>query len=61
MFPIWGYPYGGTEQEFRRDYKERKLRFLRWMRDEIETRLAGINAAIEALERQIGRRDSEQR
>ncbi|BAD80462.1 hypothetical protein syc2272_c [Synechococcus elongatus PCC 6301] len=35
------------------EYKSRKLRFLRWMRDDLKTRLAGINAAIAELEQQV--------
>ena len=35
------------------EYKARKLRFLKWMRDDIRTRLAGINAAIAELEKQL--------
>jgi hypothetical protein len=37
----------------RQSYQERKLKFLRWMRDDLETRLAGVNAAIETIERQL--------
>jgi hypothetical protein len=53
MFPFWGYPYCGTQYDSRREYQERKLRFLKWMRDELETRISGINASIETLERQL--------
>ncbi len=34
------------------NYRQRKLRFLKFMRDNLETRLAAINAAIETIERQ---------
>ncbi len=42
----------------RRAYRERKLKFMKWMRDDLETRLAGINAAIETVERQIDQEDT---
>ncbi len=34
------------------NYRQRKLNFLKFMRDNLETRLAAINAAIETMERQ---------
>lgn len=37
----------------RKAYQERKLKFLKWMRDDLETRLAGVNAAIQTIERQV--------
>lgn len=37
----------------RKAYQERKLQFLKWMRDDLETRLAGLNAAIATVERQV--------
>ena len=33
-------------------WKQRRLKFLKSMRDDLETRLAAINAAIETIERQ---------
>jgi len=39
-------------------YRERKLKFLQAMRDDLETRLAGLNAAIETIERQLNREDA---
>ncbi|MDJ0575356.1 MAG: hypothetical protein QNJ65_09360 [Xenococcaceae cyanobacterium MO_234.B1] len=41
-----------------KNYKERRLKFLQWIRDDLETRLAGINAAIDTLERQLNREDT---
>lgn len=58
MFPFWGNPYWGSEPMSRRAYRERKLKFMKWMRDDLETRLAGINAAIETVERQIDQEDT---
>ena len=57
MFPFWGNTCYGTEPMSRKAYQERKLQFLKWMRDDMETRLAGLNAAIETLERQINREE----
>lgn len=53
MFPFWGSTCWGEESVSRRTYQERKLRFLKWMRDDLETRLAGVNAAIATIERQV--------
>jgi hypothetical protein len=36
-------------------YRQRKLKFLKSMRDELEARLAAINAAIDTIERQSSR------
>jgi hypothetical protein len=36
-------------------HRQRKLKFLKTMRDELETRLAAINAAIDSIERQTSR------
>ena len=33
-------------------WRERRLKFLKFMRDDLETRLAAINAAIATIERQ---------
>jgi hypothetical protein len=57
MFPFFGYSCWGTEPMSRRTYQERKLKFLKGMRDDLEARLAGLNAAIEAIERQINREE----
>ena len=57
MFPFWGNACWTSEPVSRKTYQERKLRFLKWMRDDLETRLAGINAAITTVERQINEDD----
>jgi hypothetical protein len=57
MFPFWGNACWTSEPVSRKTYQERKLRFLKWMRDDLETRLAGINAAITTIERQINEDD----
>ncbi|MCA2655635.1 hypothetical protein [Microcystis sp. M061S2] len=50
MFPFFFNTCGSTS---RQECQERKLTFLKWMRDDLETRLAGLNAAIETIERQM--------
>ena len=54
MFPFWNNTCWMGEPVSRTSYQERKLRFLKWMRDDLETRLAGVNAAIATIERQMG-------
>jgi hypothetical protein len=41
----------------RKNRLERKLRFLKAMRDDLETKLAGLNGAITNLEQQINQED----
>ena len=53
MFPFWNNTCWMGEPVSRKTYQERKLRFLKWMRDDMETRLAGLNAAIATIERQL--------
>ena len=48
----------GWDHRTPKDYQEQRLRFLRWVRDSLETRLAAVNAAIESVESQK-RRDEE--
>ncbi|BAY23555.1 hypothetical protein NIES2100_33470 [Calothrix sp. NIES-2100] len=58
MFPFWGnYCYGG-EPISHKSHLERKLKFLTWMRDDLESKLAGINAAIDTIRQQIQREDT---
>ena len=57
MFFFWGSPCGYSQPTSGREYRERKLQFLKWMRDELEARLAGLNAAIETIERQLSREE----
>jgi hypothetical protein len=42
----------------RRSFNERRLKFLKWVRDDLETKLAGVNAAIQTVERQISEDDT---
>jgi hypothetical protein len=55
MFPFFWNCGCGDRSPSREDYQAHKLKFLKWMRDDLETRLAGLNAAIETIERQIDR------
>jgi hypothetical protein len=54
MFPFFGPGCCSPDANARRDYQERKLKFMKWFRDDLETRLAALNAAISTLERQMG-------
>jgi hypothetical protein len=57
-FPFW---YSdscySSEPISRRSRLERKLRFLKTMRDDLETKLAGLNAAISSVEQQLNQED----
>ena len=56
MFPFFTKSCCGWDffqPESRKAHQENKLKFLKWMRDDLETRLAGLNAAIQTIERQI--------
>jgi hypothetical protein len=48
--------YGG-ETVSRKTRLERKLKFLKTMRDDLDTKLAGLNAAISNVEQQITQED----
>lgn len=58
MFPFWGNVCWEAEPVSRKTYQERRLKFLKWMRDDLETRLAGTNAAIDTIERQLNQDDA---
>jgi hypothetical protein len=58
MFPFWANTWYCREPVSRKTQLESRLRFLRSTRDDLETRLAGINAAIEQIERQLSREDT---
>jgi len=58
MFTFWGNNCYGNEPISRRTRLERKLWFLKWMRDDLETRLAGINGAISNVEQQLNQEDA---
>jgi hypothetical protein len=57
-FPAWADACYSSESFSRKTRLENRLRFLKVMRDELETRLAGINAAIDKTEQQLGREDA---
>ncbi|MCC5640621.1 hypothetical protein LC593_33280 [Nostoc sp. CHAB 5844] len=57
MFPFWGYSCYGSEPISHKAHLERKLKFLTWMRDDLESKLSGINAAIDTIRQQIDRED----
>jgi hypothetical protein len=58
MLPFFAWQNCSPAWSNDRDYKERKLRFLKWMRDELENRLAGVNASIQSLEHQISQTET---
>lgn len=62
MFPFyfWNNTCYGGEAVSRKSRLERKLRFLKAMRDDLETRLAGLNAAIGNVEQQLAQDDTTQ-
>ncbi len=51
FFPF--FPCGCSETPSRKQQQERKLSFLKMMRDNLETRLAALNAAINTVESQL--------
>ena len=57
MFPFWTASCHDHHAYSPKVHKERKLKFLKWIRDDLETRLSGVNAAISTLESQIERED----
>ena len=57
MFPFFAMCCG--EKVDRRKHQEQKLKFMKWVRDDMETRLAGLNSAIASIESQLAR-DSEE-
>jgi hypothetical protein len=59
MFPfsfVYNSCYGG-ESISRKSRLESKLKFLKTMRDDLETKLAGLNAAISSVESQLTQDD----
>jgi hypothetical protein len=58
MFPFWGSTCYGSEPMSRQSFLQGRLKFLKWMRDDLETRLAGLNAAIEKVEQQLTQEDA---
>jgi hypothetical protein len=58
MFPFWTTNCCDSQAYSPKAHKERRLKFLKWMRDDLETRLSGLNAAISTLEEQINREET---
>lgn len=65
MFPFFPFSCFGSnatctpDDNTAREYRRRKLWWLRQRRDSLETQLAALNAAIDTLERQIGEPNGE--
>ncbi len=59
MFPFdfWNNSCYGGEPLSRKAHLQRKLRFLKTMRDDLDTKLAGLNAAIGTIEQQLTQED----
>ncbi|WP_088239960.1 hypothetical protein [Calothrix rhizosoleniae] len=58
MFPFWFNPCLSSDTNQFKTHQERKLKFLKMMRDGLEARLAALNAAIETIERQMRQEDT---
>lgn len=61
MFPFWNWNSTccfGEEPVSRKTSLERKLKFLKSMRGDMEIRLAGLNAAISTIEQQLSHEDT---
>lgn len=61
MFPF-SFPFGYNncytgDPVSRKSRLQRKLSFLKTMRDDLETKLAGLNAAISNVEQQLNQED----
>lgn len=52
MFFPWYKSCCSPESDAVSTWKQRRLKFLKSMRDDLETRLAAINAAIDTIEQQ---------
>ena len=60
MFFHWCQSCFNPESNSASTWRQRRLKFLKSMRDELETRLAAINAAIETIERQNSQEEIEE-
>jgi hypothetical protein len=62
MFPFWNWSNTcyGEEPVSRKTSLQRKLKFLKAMRGDLEIRLAGINAAIGSIEQQLSAEETTQ-
>jgi hypothetical protein len=60
MFPLGAFYNScyGSEPPSRKARLQRKLKFLKRMKDGLETRLSAVNAAIGTVERQVSEEDS---
>lgn len=58
MFPFFFNACCSPESWSDKVYKERKLNFLKMIRDSLEARLAAVNAAIVTIESQLGKEES---
>ena len=57
MFPFW--TLSSESSCSSTDYRTKRLKCLRWVKDSLETRLAAVNAMIESLEQQQQRDEQE--
>ncbi|MGQ9871668.1 MAG: hypothetical protein ACUVQO_12855 [Leptodesmis sp.] len=53
MFPFWMNFCCHSGSMTQKSHRQHQLDFLKWMRDNLETRLAAVNAAIATMERQM--------
>jgi hypothetical protein len=58
MFFPWYKSCFNSESNSCESWRQRRLQFLKSIRDDLETRLAAINAAIETIERQNRQEES---
>jgi hypothetical protein len=58
MFPFWDSGCYTGESISRRSRLERKRKFLQSMQDDLETRLAGMKAAIAKIEEQLSQEEA---
>jgi len=58
MFPFWSNPCYSAEPVSYKTRQERKLQFLKSVRDSLEARLAAVNAAVATIERQMEQQDA---
>ncbi|MBF2079567.1 MAG: hypothetical protein IGR76_13880 [Synechococcales cyanobacterium T60_A2020_003] len=57
MFPFWMSPCCSSSSKS--SHRQQQLEFLKWVRDNLETRLAATNAAIATMERQMNEESPE--
>ena len=59
MFPLFGAMCCGGTFPSRKEHQEQRLKFLKWVRDDMTTRLEGLNAVIASIESQLSEMDAE--